>query len=83
MKTITLKSGSLSVKEHQTVAECKKRNHGRGGNRRTRLNKAAPEMLEALELAEATIERVNPKVHNSCGGTLEVIRAAIAKAKGV
>ena len=43
---------------------------------------AAPEMLEALELAQATIERVNPKVHNSCSGTLDVIRAVIAKAGG-
>jgi hypothetical protein len=39
-------------------------------------------LLEALELALATIERVNPKVHDSCGGTLGVIRATIAKAKG-
>lgn len=36
-------------KEVQTVAECKRRNHGRGGNWRTRLNKAAPELLEAAE----------------------------------
>lgn len=43
---------------------------------------AAPELLDALELAEATIERVNPRVHGSCGGTIEVIRAAIRKAKG-
>lgn len=37
-------------------------------------------MIEALEVAEATIERLNR--HNSANGTLDVIRAAIAKAKG-
>ena len=40
------------------------------------------ELLQALELAQATIERVNPKVHNSCEGTLYVLRAAIRKAEG-
>ena len=42
---------------------------------------AAPEMLEALELAEATIERLNR--NNSANGTLDVIRSAIAKAHGL
>ena len=35
--------------------------------------------LEALQLAEATIERLNR--HNSANGTLDVVRAAIAKAE--
>jgi hypothetical protein len=46
----------------------------------TSIISAAPEMLEALELAEATIKRLNR--HNSADGTLDVIRAAIQKAKG-
>jgi hypothetical protein len=41
---------------------------------------AAPTMLEALALAEATIERLNR--HDSANGTLDVIRAAIASATG-
>ena len=36
-----------------------------------------PEMVRALSVAEATIERLNR--HNSANGTLDVIRAAIAK----
>lgn len=43
-----------------------------------RLIAAAPELLEALQLAEATVERLD-KV-GSAVGTLDVIRAAIAKA---
>lgn len=41
---------------------------------------AAPDMLGALEVAEATIVRLNR--HDSANGTLDVIRAAIRKAKG-
>ena len=44
---------------------------------------AAPELLEALQLAQATIERLKPHTHgpfSSVDGTLDVIRAAIAKA---
>jgi len=37
------------------------------------------EMLAALEMAEATIERLNR--HNSANGTLDVIRKAINKAR--
>lgn len=42
-------------KEHQTVVECKRRNHGRGGNWRTRLNKAAPKLLEACRAADGVV----------------------------
>ena len=45
---------------------------------------AAPGLLEALTLAVATIERLEVK-HNgfsSVAGTLDVARAALAKAKG-
>ena len=46
---------------------------------------AAPDLLKACELAEATIRRLAP-VHaggfSSANGTLDVILAAIAKAKG-
>ena len=45
-----------------------------------RLQAAAPDMVQALELAEATIERLNR--HNSADGTLQVIRAALKKAEG-
>jgi hypothetical protein len=41
---------------------------------------AAPDLLEALQLAKATIERLNR--HNSANGTLDVIRAALSKADG-
>lgn len=44
---------------------------------------AAPDLLAALELAEATIIRltsVNPNKRDSVQGTLDVSRAAIAKA---
>lgn len=50
-----------------------------------RLIAAAPELLAALELATATLIRltsINPNKRNSIIGTLDVIRAAIAKAKG-
>ena len=43
-----------------------------------RLIAAAPAMLEALELAEATVVRLER--HNSAAGTLHVVRAAIAAA---
>lgn len=42
-----------------------------------RLIAAAPDLFEALTVAEATIERLNR--HNSANGTLDVIRAALAK----
>jgi hypothetical protein len=41
---------------------------------------AAPDMLEALLLAEATIERLDKM--GSAVGTLDVVAAAIKKAKG-
>lgn len=41
---------------------------------------AAPEMYEALALAVATIERLDKK--GSAVGTLDVLRAALAKADG-
>ena len=49
-----------------------------------RLIAAAPEMLEALNLALATIERLAPshRGFDSTRGTKEVICAAIAKAEG-
>ncbi len=47
-----------------------------------RLIAAAPDLLNALELAVATIERLAPDHHgfNSAKGTLDVACAAIAKA---
>ena len=49
-----------------------------------RLIAAAPELLEALELALATLERVKPDSlpFDSTKGTKDFARAAIAKAKG-
>ena len=41
---------------------------------------AAPDMYEALQLATATIERLNR--NNSADGTLHVLAAALAKAEG-
>ncbi len=43
-----------------------------------RLIAAAPELLEACALAVATIERLNR--HGSADGTLDVLRAALARA---
>ena len=43
---------------------------------------AAPGMLDALELAQATVERLQRHAPGSANGTLDVVRAAIAKAKG-
>jgi hypothetical protein len=43
-----------------------------------RLIAAAPELLEACALAVATIERLNR--HDSANGTLDVLRAALARA---
>lgn len=49
--------------------------------RESRLMQAAPAMLEALRLAEATIERLHPSTpFDSTQGTRDVIRAAIAAA---
>lgn len=48
-----------------------------------RLAAAAPVMLEALELAEATLERLAPGGSRATAGTRDVLRAAIAKSKGV
>lgn len=45
-----------------------------------RLIASAPEMLNALELAQATIARLDK--HASATGTLDVIAATIKKAKG-
>ena len=48
-----------------------------------RLIAAAPEMLNALELALATIERLKPsKPYDSTQGTRDVINAAITRATG-
>ena len=49
-----------------------------------RLFAAAPDLLEAAELAEATIERLQggARAFSSANGTLDVLRAAIARAKG-
>lgn len=38
---------------------------------------ALPQLVEALELAEATIERLNR--HDSANGTLDVVRAALGR----
>lgn len=47
-----------------------------------RLIAAAPELLNALEMAEATIVRLERHAPGSAQGTLDVVRAAIAKAEG-
>ena len=41
---------------------------------------AHDDLVAALGIAEVTIERLNR--HNSANGTLDVIRAALAKARG-
>ena len=54
-----------------------------GGNCDARLIASAPELLAALELALATLQRVHPGgLFDSTAGTKDVARAAIAKAKG-
>lgn len=47
---------------------------------RVKVIAAAPDMLNALLVAEATIKRLDK--HGSAVGTLDVIRAAIVKAQG-
>ena len=47
-----------------------------------RLIAAAPELLEALGLALATIERLERHAPGTAQGTRDVIAAAIAKAEG-
>ncbi len=47
-----------------------------------RLISAAPELLNALELAQATIERLHRHAPGSAQGTLDVIGYAISKATG-
>ena len=46
-----------------------------------RLISAAPNLVNALELAEATIKRLERHAPGSANGTLDVIRAALTKAK--
>lgn len=54
-----------------------------GNEANARLLAAAPDLLEALRLALATIERLKPpQAFDSTQGTRDVIRAAIAKATG-
>jgi len=49
-----------------------------------RLIATAPDLLAALELALATIERIHPSSpFDSTQGTRDIAKAAIAKAKGV
>ena len=50
------------------------------GEANAQLIAAAPELLEACKLAEATVRRLNR--HNSANGTLDVLRDVIAKAEG-
>ena len=53
-------------------------------NANARLIASAPDLLSALEMAVATIERIAPKhgPFSSVDGTLSVASAAIAKAEG-
>lgn len=46
------------------------------------LLEAAPDLLNALSMAQATIERLERHAPGSANGTLDVVRAAIAKAGG-
>ncbi len=48
-----------------------------------RLIAAAPALLAALEIAEATLQRLAPDGSRATQGTRDVITAALAKAKGV
>jgi hypothetical protein len=48
---------------------------------RARMIVAAPAMLEALELAQATVERLVRHAPGSATGTLDVVRNAIALAR--
>jgi hypothetical protein len=48
----------------------------------SRLIAAAPDLLNALEIAVATIQRLERHAPGSQNGTLDVARAAIAKARG-
>jgi hypothetical protein len=43
---------------------------------------AAPDLLNALELAEATLQRLAPNGDRATQGTRDVITAAIRKARG-
>lgn len=56
--------------------------HDEHNDANAKLISAAPELLEALQLAEATINRlaVQHGPFNSSQGTLDVIKAAITKA---
>ena len=74
--SIGRKIGSMS---HEIFAEA----HGHNCEANARLIASAPELLEALELALATIHRLKPpNPYDSTQGTRDVIEAALTKAKG-
>lgn len=78
--------GGLEVRstpEQILIAGCFYTGTNRRGQSKAnaRLISAAPKMLEALELAQATIVRLDRGDHESAKETLNVIYAAIAHAE--
>ncbi len=72
--------GRDGITRARSIAKLVKSGFGDSAQANLSLMRAAPDLLAALELAEATIKRLNR--HDSANGTLDVVRAAIAKAVG-
>lgn len=63
------------------LADCSdKANHADKVDADAKLIAAAPNLLQALRLAESTLKRLRP--HDGVTGTLDVIRIAIKEATG-
>ncbi len=79
-----LRHCDVFVNTRQVVASCPRSREVPDGEREAnaRLIAAAPELLAALELAEATLQRLAPNGSRATQGTRDVARAAIEKAKG-